>query len=617
MANGAIPSRSIAEARKRHRGQLVQWDASSKTGYVQLEKPYLDVDVAELWAHDLRKYRTQLEEGQYLNFVIGIEPQAQAAPCLRCGDAVPSRSRSPRARTGASSTAQAEAHEKIQFEEDDDADSQIEGFDLGDKEEDEQCFAAPEDPEDAKSEASDEPERLQREADEQRLEELNRYREDRPRRVLLDWTPRTGRICDWNADATEGWIEPDELLAGPRGRPRSQRVWFSDNDLSSPFDPFHPDFDIEKLACKFLLYEVQGEMCAAFVTLTDEGCCVPQRKLPPLQVVLESAESPSPKHHSEEPEGFEETDEEVPGFEEEVDPPAAEQAREGQQNARAFLQREVPEAVRVFEDAETTWSVSEMGKRMTKYFVGGLSAAAEKSDWRSSGKRFLEKGIRSFTNACGSRKWFNDAEEVLKPLLAHATWEVVQDCENAYEATEELTRELVDQAYLDMWEYQNFDVAVQDAVRRSFKDQSGAVQQKVMQALARTHQGAEKESVVEGNLLRQIEVFTETWVNHSMDRACTMINSELLDEETVVQLFRFLLHPEFSKTYSCVPASLRKNGRPPRGWKFLRPCVQEMLRRWAEAQGVAPQRGGERRTSRSPGRPFVRKRPMPSQLRER
>eukprot|EP00435_Cladocopium_sp_Y103_P016060 s1135_g4.t1 len=218
----------------------------------------------------------------------------------------------------------------------------------------------------------------------------------------------------------------------------------------------------------------------------------------------------------------------------------------------------------------------------------------------------------------GAVYWFNRLckEEVLKPLLAQATWEVVQDSENAHEATEELTRELVDEAYLDMWEYQNFDVAVQDAVRRSFKDQSGAVQQKVMQALARTHQGAEKESVVEGNLLRQIEVFTQTWVNHSMDRACSMINSELLDEETVVQLFRFLLHPEFSKTYSCVPAALRKNGRPPRGWKFLRPCVQDMLQRWAEAQGAAPRARGERRTSRSPGR-MVRKRPMPSQLRER
>eukprot|EP00435_Cladocopium_sp_Y103_P025004 s1135_g6.t1 len=226
----------------------------------------------------------------------------------------------------------------------------------------------------------------------------------------------TGRICDWNADATEGWIEPDELIVGPRGRPRQQRVWFSDSDVSSPFDPFHPDFDIEKLACKFLLYEVQGEMCAAFVTLTDEGCLAPQRQLPPLQVL--APEPPSPKNESdgpEEPEGFEETDEEVPGYEEEeVDPPAAEPAeREGQQNAKAFLQREVPEAVKVFEDAETTWSVSEMGKRMTKYFVGGLSAAAEKrSDWRSSGKRFLEKGIRSFTNACGGRKWFNDAVQL-------------------------------------------------------------------------------------------------------------------------------------------------------------------------------------------------------------
>ena len=27
--------------------------------------------------------------------------------------------------------------------------------------------------------------------------------------------------------------------------------------------------------------------------------------------------------------------------------------------------------------------------------------------------------------------------------------------------------------------------------------------------------------------------------------------------------------------------------RPPRGWKFLRPCVQDMLKRWAEANGAA------------------------------
>jgi len=677
-----IPSRSRAEAKRRHGGQLVQWDSHSKIGYVQLDAPVLEIDVAELWGHDLRK-TMRLAEGEHLNFLIGIEPQAGDAPTLRCGDVMKStktpRSRSPRFRRAAKGGV-AERHGMEDeafpaFEVDEMAGSDDRGggetaggfLEFPESESGEVPIG---------SEVAKAPEdsmRLQREAEAEQLGHIARSREARERRVLVDWTARTGRVCDWNADATEGWIEPDQPIRH-RSIGKSGRVWFGDGDMSSHFDPFHPDFDIERLACKFLLYETESELGAAFVTFLDrEGAIPAPRKLPPLEVLApespshggseqnggENAEDGEEDIHTFEnmlreegleAEEFEETDEELPPAEgvataeggvdgavegddlpndeaeetfpvedegddvdvsghdgddgeEEMEPGCS-----AQQIAKAFLQHEVPDAMSAFEDLETVWSLSELNKRMNKYFIGGLTAAAaERSDWKTTGRRFVEKGLGSFSKACGSRKWFSQAEEVLKPLLSRAAWELVQDCEDVATSSMDSVTSLVDQVYEEMTEYHNFDSAVHDAVQRSFGEFGETVMQKMMTALGRTHQGAEKESAqTEGaSLLRKIEVFTETWVNKSMDRAAVMIDSDLLQENTIVQLFRYLLHPETSSSYSCVPMQLRRLGRPPRGWKFLRPCVQDMLKRWAEANGEqCPRR-------------MVRKRPLPQPLHTR
>eukprot|EP00913_Durusdinium_trenchii_P029371 g27534.t1 len=68
-----IPPRSPKEAQRRHKGQLVHWDASEKIGFVQLQKPVINIDVAELTTHE----------------------RGRRGPALRCADAVKSRSRSP------------------------------------------------------------------------------------------------------------------------------------------------------------------------------------------------------------------------------------------------------------------------------------------------------------------------------------------------------------------------------------------------------------------------------------------------------------------------------------------------------------------------------------------
>eukprot|EP00913_Durusdinium_trenchii_P027814 g26080.t1 len=142
---------------------------------------------------------------------------------------------------------------------------------------------------------------------------------------------------------------------------------------------------------------------------------------------------------------------------------------------------------------------------------------------------------------------------------------------------------------MEMTEYQNFEVAVHKAVLHSFGDQCEEVQQKLMTALHRTHEGVQKELEQANNqadIFAKVEAFAELWVNKSMERAAVMVNPERTGNgpETA----------EFSDTYSCVPPELREGGRP-KSWRFLRLYVREMLERWDD-RGESP-------------RP--RKRPMP------
>ncbi|CAK9042314.1 unnamed protein product [Durusdinium trenchii] len=267
------------------------------------------------------------------------------------------------------------------------------------------------------------------------------------------------------------------------------------------------------------------------------------------------------------------------------------------QMASSVLYNEVPGAVEAFVELEVTWSKSELSKRMLKYFTGGLTATEGKGSWAIAARKFLEKGLRSFSNACKGRKWFARAGVVLKPVLAKAAWELIQDCDNVSECSIHALEHLVDEVYMEMTEYQNFEVAVHKAVLHSFGDQCEEVQQKLMTALHRTHEGVQKELEQANNqadIFAKVEAFAELWVNKSMERAAVMVNPEILTETAIVELFKLLLAPEFSDTYSCVPPELREGGRP-KSWRFLRLYVREMLERWDD-RGESP-------------RP--RKRPMP------
>ena len=82
------------------------------------------------------------------------------------------------------------------------------------------------------------------------------------------------------------------------------------------------------------------------------------------------------------------------------------------------------------------------------------------------------------------------------------------------------------------------------------------------------------------------EVFTQTWINRSMDRAAAMVSQELFTETAMWELFKLLLTPELTGHggHSCLPRRLR-GARPPRG--CVRSCVQELLERWSSNEAAA------------------------------
>ncbi|CAJ1437499.1 unnamed protein product, partial [Effrenium voratum] len=306
--------------------------------------------------------------------------------------------------------------------------------------------------------------------------------------------------------------------------------------------------------------------------------------------------------------------EEPPPEEEDVEPTPKRIKVKVEQNsaacaaARAVLQQEVPEVMQDFAGPQEKWSVGELNKRVLKYFTNGLSAAVEgnHSAWRALAQKFLEKSLRSFACACGSRVWFMEAEERLKPVLSRTAWELVQDCEDADSSTPSLVELLVDTAYAELSDQHCFEVSVRDAVQKSYGEHGQAVVSKMIQALHRSYPGAVKEGeTAEGFRNEKIEAFAHSWINKSMDRAYMMLGKEkhdlLLTESAMVDLFKWLMSPEKTETFSCIPRELLGNTpRPSWNWKFIRPTVCKLLERWAEDSG----------TSR-----VQRKRPMPLVLR--
>lgn len=117
----------------------------------------------------------------------------------------------------------------------------------------------------------------------------------------------------------------------------------------------------------------------------------------------------------------------------------------------------------------------------------------------------MSTGLDSFGRACGQRSWFRDSERALTPVLARAAWELVQDCEDATAASLPAVQLVVEKVYKEMWDYQSFETALRDAVEKAFGAASGAEKQKLIAALQRTYEAAEKEAMEQETSPRRLE----------------------------------------------------------------------------------------------------------------
>lgn len=502
------------------------------------------------------------------------------------------------------------------------------------------------------------------------------------RKALVDWGPRTGHIRLWKDKYGEGWIEPEEPIENDCMHP-SGMVWFYDREASENFTKKN----IVDLPVKFMLYEQNFKLGAAFVTLLErpgeqqKSCSSSRprrqraredlqtecRKRRRTEEIEEENEEDEIEERSEENEDeqaemaemenesfcdedagqedqdgsqdsprnshaanavyekYDEDEEEDDNYKQELDEipqvpqpprePPPKRPRAGapgsaHQNAKSMLQAEVPLAMKGLAEKETAWSPSDLSKRTLKYFVGGLSAAEHQEDWNAAAEKFMRSSLDSFSRACCSKPWFLDAEDLLKPILHSVSWELIQDCSDASECLPESLQELVEECYGRMMDGCNFDHSVRDAVHQSFGQHGKEIEAKVVTALLRTHEGAVKKATeAEGSSMRKIEAFTKSWMNLGMDRASVMLShpEELFSEDAILELFRLLLSPTISESYTCVPRHLRSpKGRPPRNWNYIRPCVRELLKRWREAKGSSgkSQKNGDK----------VEKKPLPKQV---
>eukprot|EP00490_Sorites_sp_Unknown_P000989 CAMPEP_0114688214 /NCGR_PEP_ID=MMETSP0191-20121206/63245_1 /TAXON_ID=126664 /ORGANISM="Sorites sp." /LENGTH=301 /DNA_ID=CAMNT_0001975455 /DNA_START=275 /DNA_END=1180 /DNA_ORIENTATION=+ len=127
----------------------------------------------------------------------------------------------------------------------------------------------------------------------------------------------------------------------------------------------------------------------------------------------------------------------------------------------------------------------------------------------------------------------------------------------------------------------------------TFKDKD--IQPKIFRAVHNTYQPALDELLADTRPIedaRKVETFTRRWMETSMQRAWSALDSaeKVLNQGQVIRLFQNLIAP-FGEAheYTCIPVMLVEHiGRPPRNWKFLRTAVAKMFEEWQLA-AAAPQ----------------------------
>lgn len=253
----------------------------------------------------------------------------------------------------------------------------------------------------------------------------------------------------------------------------------------------------------------------------------------------------------------------------------------------------VGEAVDDVKVEEDKWSRTEIVKRI----VGYIYKAAKTPDlmhkpWQEISKTIVHHGMGSYVSACSEKPWFYQL--ALGNAFTSAVWELVQaSARGRPQVHFQDVQDFVVREFEQRLDKSLLTKAVWDATMLTFKDRD--IQPKIFKAVHNTYQPALDELLADTRPIddaRKVETFTRRWMETSMQRAWSALESaeQVLSTGQVIRLFQNLIAP-FGEghEYTCIPSMLVDQiGRPPRNWKFLRTAVSKMFEEWHAAQ-TAPQ----------------------------
>lgn len=256
---------------------------------------------------------------------------------------------------------------------------------------------------------------------------------------------------------------------------------------------------------------------------------------------------------------------------------------EALEKAHACLHSYVSEAAASVASLETTWSQSELTRRLVRYIYNAAKAPDLLSlHWKDAAKKLVESAMTGYCAACQEKEWFYQID--LVPALTSAAWELLSAKWGRKVRHHEL-EEIVGSEYEEIMDKTMLQKAMWDISNGSFEDP--VVRSKVYNAISRSYQTAFDECIIDTRPRgdrEKIEQFMKRWISDSMHRAwCALEGPDrALSHARVLRLFQASIAP-FGEhhPFSCIPVVFTEVvGRPDCNWRFIRLTVEQLFASW-------------------------------------
>eukprot|EP00931_Biecheleriopsis_adriatica_P043974 TRINITY_DN25126_c0_g1_i1.p1 TRINITY_DN25126_c0_g1~~TRINITY_DN25126_c0_g1_i1.p1 ORF type:complete len:486 (-),score=127.22 TRINITY_DN25126_c0_g1_i1:25-1482(-) len=251
------------------------------------------------------------------------------------------------------------------------------------------------------------------------------------------------------------------------------------------------------------------------------------------------------------------------------------------ENVHKVLNKSLWKATKKVAHMDKDWDHNELFKRVLKYIYKGAQAPELMTlPWDQAATQFVESSMQGYSAACGDKPWFFDLD--LAPSFGMAFWEIHEG--SGQRASWQQVESALNGKYEEIMDACLLEKAIWDSAGLLVKEES--VRNKLYKALKSGHDNAFKEAMNDPRPmpdLERVEVFTRAWVESSMGKAWSALETGgLMTPENLVWLFQDLLAPFGEEhPFSCVPAVLTQQiGRPPREWPYLDEAVRQFFLGW-------------------------------------